>query len=153
MPDIAITTDFLVGFCGESEAEFDETLAALVELRFDNAFMFAYSERKGTRAARTQPDDVPAEVKQRRLAHIIEVQRAITAQSYAAQVGRRERVLCESVSKRSQGELLGRTDGYRPVIVGTAGGVSVGDLIEVEIHKAGPGTLYGRLSGQQNETT
>jgi tRNA-2-methylthio-N6-dimethylallyladenosine synthase len=68
MPDIAITTDFLVGFCGESEAEFEETMAALAELRFDNAFMFAYSERPGTLAARKLFDDVPAESKQRRLA-------------------------------------------------------------------------------------
>jgi tRNA A37 methylthiotransferase MiaB len=58
-------------------------------------------------------------------------------------VGRRERVLCESVSRRSPGELLGRTDGFRPVIV-TADGVGVGDLVDVDIHRVGPGTLYGR---------
>lgn len=149
MPDIAITTDFLVGFCGESEADFEATCRAQIELRFDNAFMFAYSERKGTLAARKLPDDVPAEVKQRRLAHIIEVQRQITAESYAAQVGRRERVLCESLSRRKSSELLGRTDAFRPVIL-TANGVGVGDLVEVEIHRAGPGTLYGRLPAGDN---
>ncbi len=145
MPEIAITTDFLVGFCGESDADFEATFEAQRQLRFDNAFMFAYSVRKGTLAARKLADDVPAEVKQQRLARIIEQQRAITAQIYAAQVGRRERVLCESLSRRSQAELLGRTDAFRPVIV-TAQGLGPGALVEVEIHRAGPGTLYGRLS-------
>jgi tRNA-2-methylthio-N6-dimethylallyladenosine synthase len=144
MPEIAITTDFLLGFCGETEADFEATCRAQAEIRFDNAFMFAYSERKGTLSARKLPDDVPAESKQRRLAHIIEEQRKITAEIYAAQVGRRERVLCESVSRRSPDELLGRTDAFRPVIV-TAAGARVGDLIEVDVHRAGPGTLYGRL--------
>jgi tRNA-2-methylthio-N6-dimethylallyladenosine synthase len=145
MPTIAITTDFLIGFCGESETEFEDTCRALFELRFDNAFTFAYSERKGTLAARKLPDDVPAEVKQRRLAYIIEEQRKITAEIYAAQVGQRERVLCESPSRRSPAELLGRTDNFRPVIV--AAGASVGDLVDVIIDRAGPGTLYGRPVG------
>jgi tRNA-2-methylthio-N6-dimethylallyladenosine synthase len=145
MPTIAVTTDFLVGFCGESEAEFEDTRRALAELRFDNAFMFAYSERKGTLAARKFPDDVPPEVKQQRLALVIEEQRKITAEIYAAQVGQRERVLCESPSRRSPVELLGRTDNYRPVIV--AAGPTVGDLVEVVIDRAGPGTLYGRPVG------
>jgi tRNA-2-methylthio-N6-dimethylallyladenosine synthase len=142
MPTIAITTDFLVGFCGESENEFEDTCRALFELRFDNAFMFAYSERKGTLAARKLPDNVPPEVKQRRLAYVIEEQRKITAEIYAAQVGRRERVLCESPSRRSPAELLGRTDNFRPVIV--AAGAAVGELVDVVIDRAGPGTLYGR---------
>jgi tRNA-2-methylthio-N6-dimethylallyladenosine synthase len=142
MPTLAITTDFLVGFCGESEAEFEDTRRALFELRFDNAFMFAYSERKGTLAARKMPDDVPPEVKQRRLAYVIEEQRKITAEIYAAQVGQRERVLCESPSRRSPEELLGRTDNFRPVIV--SAGAAVGELVDVVIDRAGPGTLYGR---------
>jgi tRNA-2-methylthio-N6-dimethylallyladenosine synthase len=144
MPAIAITTDFLVGFCGESEAEFAETLTALAELRFDNAFMFAYSERQGTLAARQLPDDVPAATKQRRLARVIDEQRKITAEIYAAQVGRRERVLCESPSRRSPAELLGRTDAFRPVIVAAGPGVTVGSLLDVVIERSGPGTLYGR---------
>jgi tRNA-2-methylthio-N6-dimethylallyladenosine synthase len=143
MPEIAVTTDFLVGFCGESEADFDATFQAQAELRFDNAFMFAYSEREGTPAARSLPDDVAPEVKQRRLAQIIEQQRAITAEIYASQVGRQQRVLCESVSRRSATELLGRTDTYRPVIV-SGEAVAVGDLLDVVIDRAGPGTLYGR---------
>ena len=149
MPTIAITTDFLVGFCGESEADFEATCRAQAELRFDNAFMFAYSERKGTLAARKLPDDVPAEAKQRRLAYVIEEQRKITAEIYAAQVGCRERVLCESPSRRSSAELLGRTDNFRPVIVSASQGANVGDLVDVVIDRAGPGTLYGRSLGAE----
>jgi tRNA-2-methylthio-N6-dimethylallyladenosine synthase len=150
MPEIAITTDFLVGFCGETEADFEATLRAQAELRFDNAFMFAYSERKGTLAARKLPDDVPAEIKQGRLAQVIEQQRKITAEIYAAQVGRRERVLCESLSRRSATELLGRTDAFRPVIL-AAEGASVGQLVDVVIHRTGPGTLYGRPAEKEQE--
>jgi tRNA-2-methylthio-N6-dimethylallyladenosine synthase len=124
-------------------------LAALSELRFDNAFMFAYSERHGTLAARQLPDDVPAEIKQRRLARVIEAQRRITAEIYAAQVGRRERVLCESRSRRSAAELLGRTDGFRPVIVPAGPDVKVGSLVNVTIERAGPGTLYGRAASPE----
>jgi tRNA-2-methylthio-N6-dimethylallyladenosine synthase len=142
MPTVAITTDFLIGFSGESEAEFEDTCRALFDLRFDHAFIFAYSERKGTLAARKLPDDVPAEVKQRRLAYVLEGQRKITAEIYASMVGQRERVLCEMPSRRSSSELFGRTDNYRPVIV--SAGAAVGDLVDVLIDKAGPGTLYGR---------
>jgi len=149
MPEIAVTTDFLVGFCGETEADFEATSRAQAELRFDNAFMFAYSERRGTLAARKLPDDVPPEVKQRRLAQVIEQQRKITAEIYTAQVGRRERVLCESLSRRSASELLGRTDAFRPVIL-AAEGAGVGDLVDVVIHRTGPGTLYGRLAGKEH---
>jgi tRNA-2-methylthio-N6-dimethylallyladenosine synthase len=142
MPTIAITTDIMVGFCGETEADFEDTRRAISELRFDHAFMFAYSERKGTLSARKLPDDVPAEVKQRRLATVIEEQRKITSEIYASLVGQREQVLCESPARRTPTELLGRTDNYRPVIVGA--GAAVGDLVEVVIDRAGPATLYGR---------
>jgi tRNA-2-methylthio-N6-dimethylallyladenosine synthase len=144
MPDCAITTDLLVGFCGETDVDFEQTYRTLATVRFDNAFTFAYSERKGTLAARKLPDDVPAEVKQQRLARVIEEQRRITAEIYAAQVGRRERVLCESPSRKSPTELLGRTETYRPVIVSAGPAAVVGDLLDVLIDRAGPGTLYGR---------
>jgi len=142
MPTIAITTDFMVGFCGETEADFQDTRRAVADLRLDHAFMFAYSERKGTLAARKMPDDVPADEKQRRLAIVIEEQRKITTEIYASLVGQHERVLCESPSRKSPTEVLGRTDNYRPVIV--SAGPKVGDLVEVLIDRAGPATLYGQ---------
>jgi len=145
MPGLAITTDLLVGFCGESDHEFEETVAALHELRFDNAFTFAYSERPNTLASRTMVDDVPPEVKQRRLAHIIDVQRGITGQIHAAQVGRRERILLESRSHRSDNEFLGRTDTFRSVIVPWRPGVGIGDFVEVVIERTNPATLFGSI--------
>jgi tRNA-2-methylthio-N6-dimethylallyladenosine synthase len=148
MPTIAITSDLMVGFCGETEADFEDTRRAIHDLRFDHAFMFAYSERKGTLAARKLPDDVPADIKQRRLATIIEEQRKITSEIYASLVGQRERVLCELPARRTPTELLGRTDNYRPVIV--SGGAALGDLVDVVIDRAGPATLYGRPLGKES---
>jgi tRNA-2-methylthio-N6-dimethylallyladenosine synthase len=147
MPGIAITTDLLVGFCDESEDEFAELLRALDELRFDGAFMFAYSEREGTYAGRKMPDTVPEEVKQRRLAEVIAVQRRITGEINAAQLGRRERVLIESVSRRSADEYLGRTDTFRSVIVPAGPGVAPGALVDVVIARANAATLFGTVVG------
>ena len=141
MPRIAITTDLMVGFCDETEDEFAAILRAQEELRFDNAFMFAYSEREGTTAARKMPDTVPEDVKQRRLARVIALQKRITAEILRAQVGRRERVLVEHVSKRSASELLARTDEFRAVIVPAGPGVELGALVDVTITRATSATL------------
>ena len=145
MPGIAITTDILIGFCDETEAEFVETLRAMEEIRFDNAFMFAYSEREGTYAARKMPDTVPEAVKQRRLSEVIAVQRRVSGEINAAQVGRRDTVLIESTSKRSDREFLGRTEGFRSVIVPAGEGVFPGALLDVVIERANAATLFGRV--------
>jgi len=145
MPDIAITTDILVGFCDETEDEFETVLRAQDELRFDAAFMFAYSERAGTVAARKMPDTVPEAVKQRRLAEAIATQKRISTEIMAAQVGRRERVLVEHPSKRSAAEMLARTDGFRAVVVPAGPGVVPGALVDVEIERATSATLFGRV--------
>jgi tRNA-2-methylthio-N6-dimethylallyladenosine synthase len=143
MPSIAITTDVMVGFCDETEDEFRTILAAQEELRFDNAFMFAYSEREGTLAARKMPDTIPEDVKSRRLAEVIAVQQRITGEILAAQVGRRARVLVEHVSKRSRTEYLARTDEFRAVLVPAGPGVEPGALLDVTITRATPATLFG----------
>ena len=145
LPGVAITTDILVGFCSESETEFADILHALREIRFDNAFTFAYSERPDTLAARTMADDVPAEVKQRRLAQVIDLQRQITGEIHAAQVGRRERVLLETPSRRSANELLGRTDAFRSVIVPAGPVAKLGALVDVQIERCNSATLFGSL--------
>jgi tRNA-2-methylthio-N6-dimethylallyladenosine synthase len=146
VPEIAITTDLLVGFSDETEAEFGETLRAQEELRFDGAFTFAYSERQGTYAARKLPDSVPEPVKSRRLAEVIALQKRITGEIMAAQVGKRERVLVQHVSKRSAQELLGRTDTFRAVVVPVAPGVVPGALVDVMIERATTATLFGRVT-------
>lgn len=146
MPEIAITTDLLVGFCGETDDEFQAILRAISELRFDDAFTFAYSERSGTRAAREMADDVPAETKQRRLAQVIEAQRRVTGQIHAALVGTRQRVLVENPSRRSSNEFFGRTDTVRSVIVPAAPAVVPGAMVDVIVERANAATLFGRVA-------
>jgi tRNA-2-methylthio-N6-dimethylallyladenosine synthase len=145
VPGIAITTDLLVGFCDETEEEFAAILRAQEELRFDAAFMFAYSEREGTYAARKMPDTVPAEVKQRRLAEVIELQRRITGEILAQQVGKRERVMVEAPSRRSDDQWLTRTDTFRSVIVPAAPGLAPGVFADVVIERCTSATLAGRV--------
>jgi tRNA-2-methylthio-N6-dimethylallyladenosine synthase len=145
--NVSITTDLLVGFSDETEPEFEQTLRALDEVRFDGAYTFAYSERSGTYAARKLPDTVPEEVKSRRLAEVIALQRSITAQLNAAIVGRTERVLIETPSRRSPDEYFGRTEGYRSVVVPAGPGVAPGALVDVRIDQANAATLLGRVVG------
>ena len=145
-PEIAVTTDLLCGFSGETEADHARTLAAMDELRFDAAFTFAYSERDGTAAARRLPDDVPGPVKQRRLAEVIRRQEAHSASALARHVGRVERVLLTGASKRRGDELVGRTDGFKAVIVPCAGRAP-GELVDVRIERATMATLFGAPLG------
>ena len=142
IPEIAISTDLLVGFCDETEEEFRAILAAQEELRFDAAFMFAYSEREGTYAARKMPDTVPEDVKKRRLAEVIALQKRITGEIHAGLVGSRQRVLVEGPSKRSPREFLARTDGFRSVILQEGPGVIPGALLDVTIGRATSATLF-----------
>jgi tRNA-2-methylthio-N6-dimethylallyladenosine synthase len=143
-PGIALTTDILVGFSGETDEDHARTVHLMREVRFDAAFTFAYSEREGTQAARRLPDDVPAEVKQRRLAEIISLQEGISAERNAALVGRVERVLLHAEAKRSRAQLLGRTDGFRAVIV-ERGELAPGQLVDVRIERATSATLFGNI--------
>ncbi len=143
IPHIAISTDILSGFSGETEAEHEQTLALMSELRFDSAFMFRYSERDLTYAAKKQPDDVPDSIKKRRLAEIIALQERVSTEIFRAQVGKRERVLVHGRSKRSDDQLVGRTDGFKSVIL-PAEGFEVGALVDVDITRATMATLFGQ---------
>ena len=142
-PGIAITTDILVGFSGETDEEHRQTLELMDEVRFDAAFLFAYSERDGTHAARRMPDDVPAEVKQQRLAQAIRLQERHAAEIMAAHVGRTERVLLHGPSKRNDAQLVGRTDGFKAVIV-PRGDMAPGQMVDVLIEQATSATLFGK---------
>jgi tRNA-2-methylthio-N6-dimethylallyladenosine synthase len=143
MPDIALSTDILTGFCGETDEDHAQTLALMQELRFDSAFMFAYSERDLTFAAKKLADDVSEETKKRRLTEIIALQEKISAEVFAAHVGRRERVLVHGPSKRDPAQLMGRTDGFKTVIL-PAGVGAVGELVDVTIDRATMATLFAR---------
>ena len=144
-PEIAMTTDLMVGFCGETETDHQATLAAMRQLRFDAAFTFAYSEREGTQAHKKIVDDISAAEKQRRLAEVIRAQETISTEKNAAQVGRLARVLLHGASKRSQAQLIGRTDGFKAVIV-PRGDLSPGDLVDVRIERSTSATLFGSVA-------
>jgi tRNA-2-methylthio-N6-dimethylallyladenosine synthase len=141
MPQIALSTDVLTGFCGETEDDHAETLALLRELRFDSAFMFAYSQRDLTYAAKQLPDDVSAATKQRRLAEIVALQEQVSAEVFAAHVGRHERVLIHGPSKRNPQQLMGRSDGFKTVIL-PAGVGAKGQIVDVTIQRATMATLF-----------
>ena len=108
LPGCGLTTDVIAGFCSETEEDHAKTLSLFEEVGFDTAFMFAYSERPGTLAARKYPDDVPPEVKTRRLNEIIALQNARSLEIYRSQIGKTLRVLVEGPSKKGEGQLCGR---------------------------------------------
>jgi tRNA-2-methylthio-N6-dimethylallyladenosine synthase len=145
-PDIALSTDILSGFSGETDDDHRLTLALMEEIRFDSAFMFAYSERDLTYAAKKLPDDVPPAVKKKRLAEIVSLQERISAEVFAAQVGRAETVLVHGPSRRNPDEMMGRTDGFKTVIL-PAGVGAPGALVDVTIERATMATLFGRPRG------
>jgi tRNA-2-methylthio-N6-dimethylallyladenosine synthase len=142
VPTLALSTDVLSGFSGETDDDHAATLALLGELRFDSAFMFSYSERDLTYAAKKLPDDVPPAVKQRRLTEIVALQDRISSEVFAAQVGRQARVLVQAPSKRNPAELMGRTDDWKTVIL-PAGVGAIGELIDVTITRSTQATLFG----------
>ncbi|MBR1573285.1 MAG: tRNA (N6-isopentenyl adenosine(37)-C2)-methylthiotransferase MiaB [Bacteroidales bacterium] len=141
MPDCAITTDIIAGFCGETEQDHQDTLSIMREVGYDAAFMFAYSERPGTLAARHYPDDVPPEVKNRRLTEIIELQNVLSLESNRRDVGRTFRVLVEGPSKRSELELCGRTSSGKMCVFPAVAGVGVGDYVKVRVLDCSSATL------------
>lgn len=116
VPDVAFSTDIIAGFCGETEAQHRDTLSLMEQVRYDHAYMFMYSERPDTYAARKYEDDVPEAVKKRRLTEIIELQNRISLERNQAEVGRIHTVLVEGPSKRSDAQLCGRTDSNKMVV-------------------------------------
>ncbi len=142
VPEIGLTSDIIVGFPGETLEQFEETMRLVREVRFDAAYTFIYSPRKGTRAAE-YPDDTPYEVKSERIQRLIELQQSISLEVLQAQVGRRERVLVEAVSTRDEGSVGGKTP--RGHMVNFPGDASlIGRFIDLEITSAGRNTLRGR---------
>ena len=144
MPDCGLTTDIIAGFCGETEQDHRDTLSLMEEAAFDAAFMFQYSERPGTLAARNYPDDVPPEVKTARLNEIIALQGRLSRQSNEKDVGKRFKVLVEGVSKKNSSELFGRASNNK-VCVFPSGGHETGDYVEVEVVSCTSATLIARL--------
>ena len=142
IPDAAITTDLIAGFCTETEEEHQETLSLMEVVGFDSSFMFHYSVRPGTWAARNLPDDVPEAVKKRRLQEIIDLQNRISREKYQEDIGQTVEVLAEAESKRSSSQLMGRTATNRAVVF-SRGKHNPGDLVTVRITGATSATLTG----------
>jgi tRNA-2-methylthio-N6-dimethylallyladenosine synthase len=140
IPDCGLTTDVIAGFCSETEEDHRQTLSLMDEVGFDWAFMFAYSERPGTLAARNYPDDVPPEVKTRRLNEIIEHQNIKGLESYRRDIGKTLEVLVEGTSKRDSGMLCGRASSNK-MCVFPAGDLKVGDYAKVVVRDATSATL------------
>ena len=142
VPDCGLSTDIFCGFPGETEEDHQLSLSLMEECRYDSAFMFKYSERPGTYASKHLPDDVPEEVKIRRLNEIIALQNRLSAEANARCVGRTYEVLVEGVSKRSRDQLFGRTEQNR-VVVFDRGTHRIGDRVQVRITASSSATLKG----------
>lgn len=144
LPDCVISTDIIVGFCGETDQDHQDTLRIMQEVQFDSAYMFMYSERPGTLAARRYPDDVPPSVKHQRLQEVIALQQKHSYQSNLRELGKKHTVLIEGISKRSPHDLIGRTNTSKSVILKNAYPTyQPGDWVEVHIQEVTPATLIG----------
>ena len=142
IPDCGLTTDIFVGYHSETEEDHQMSLSLMKEVGYDSAFMFKYSERPGTYASKHLPDDVPEEVKLRRLSELIDLQTEQSALSNSHCVGKEYDVLIEGVSKRSREQLYGRTE-QNKVVVFDRGSHHIGETIRVRITDSSSATLKG----------
>lgn len=157
MPDCAITTDIIAGFCGETEADHQDTLDVMRKVGYEYAYMFQYSERPGTLAAKKYPDDIPLKEKTRRLNEIIALQNELSLESNRRDVGKTFEVLIEGTSKRSDEELCGRTTTNKmcvfPALLENGSAPAdgermfkVGDYVKVTVLSCTSATLICRLA-------
>ena len=143
VPGITISTDIIVGFPGETEEDFEETLSLVNSVRYDSAFTFLYSVRKGTPAAEYE-DQIPEEIKHQRFDRLVDAVNSISAEKNAAYKGRIEKVLVEGVSKKNENTLTGRTDGFK--LVDFEGSRElIGQIVNVEITEGKTFSLKGRI--------
>ena len=142
IPDCGLSTDIFVGYHSETEEDHKESLSLMREVGYDSAFMFKYSERPGTYASKHLPDDVPEEVKLRRLAEMIELQTQLSAEANAKDVGKVFDVLVEGYSKRSREQLCGRTE-QNKMVVFDKGTHHIGETVKVRIKESSSATLKG----------
>ena len=151
MPDCGISTDIIAGFCGETEEDHKQTLSLMEEVGYDFAFMFKYSERPGTFASRHYPDDIPEEVKLRRLNEIINLQQSLSHESNKRDVGKRFEILVEGESKKNKAQYFGRNSQNKvivfdnPALPDGSFRYQVGDYAMAEVLDCTPATLLGRV--------
>ncbi len=145
VPDCAITTDIFVGYHSETEEDHQMSLSLMREVGYDSAFMFKYSERPGTYASKHLPDDVPEDVKIRRLNEMIQLQTELSATANKRDVGREFSVLVEGYSKRSREQMCGRTE-QNKMVVFDKGQCHVGQTVRVRITDSTSATLFGEIT-------
>ncbi len=144
IPDCGISTDMFTGFHNETEEDFQQTLSLMREVGFDSSFMFKYSERPGTLAARTMPDNVPEDVKIDRLNRMIALQNELSQESNRKDIGKTFDVLVEGVSKRSKEQMVGRNQ-QNKTLVFPRGECRIGDTVRVKVVSVSSATLIGEL--------
>ena len=144
LPGCSLSTDIITGYCTETEEDHRETLSIMEWAGYDYAYMFKYSERPGTLAARKYPDDIPEEVKSRRLTEIIDMQKKLSLESNKRDIGITVEVLIESISKRSEDHLSGRSSEGK-VVVFPKKNFKPGDYVHVKITDCTGGTLIGEV--------
>jgi tRNA-2-methylthio-N6-dimethylallyladenosine synthase len=142
--DCGISSDMIIGFCSETEEEHQDTLTLMDKVQFDFAYMFFYSERPGTLAEKKFADDVPGDVKSRRLSEVIAKQRAHSFLRNQLDIGKVHRVLIEGFSKRSTDDLQGRNSANK-VIVFPKGNLEKGQYVNVRVLECTGGTLMGEV--------
>ena len=144
IPGIALTTDIIVGFPGESKQDFKDTLDVMQEVEFDNAFMFQYSPRPGTYAAKHMEDNIPYKLKNQRLQRVIELQHKHTTRKNKELLGQKLEVLVEGTSKKDENEKIGRTESGKLVII-KAGQGKIGEFTDVKITGTAGVSLFGEI--------
>nr|MDQ6904501.1 radical SAM protein [Bacteroidota bacterium] len=145
LPGCGISTDVITGFCTETEDDHQETLSLMEYCEYDLAYMYFYSERPGTLAERRFTDDVPEEIKKRRLHEVVALHRIQSLKSMEKEVGKVAKVLIEGDSKKSAAHWAGRSDNNKVVVFAKNGTLQKGDYAEVVIESCTAGTLIGRL--------
>ena len=145
VPDIAFSQDIMVGFCGETEQDHQDTLSLMREVEYDYGYMFAYSERPGTPAHKKMKDDVPADVKQRRLSEVIALQGELSTMRLKGYVGKTHEVLIEGTSKKDPNQWRGRNSQNVVVVFDKQEGQKIGDTVSVYAYDSTQGTLIGRV--------
>lgn len=143
LPGLCLSTDVIVGFPGEDDSDFESTMALMRHVRYDSAFMFKYSPRKGTVAYREIPDTVPETEKSRRLQAVIAQQTGISGEINRRYVGRLQEVLVEGDARRGKGQAVGKSDGFKTVVF-PRGGIRTNTFVDVRITDATSHTLIGR---------
>ncbi|MBX3302726.1 MAG: tRNA (N6-isopentenyl adenosine(37)-C2)-methylthiotransferase MiaB [Nitrospira sp.] len=145
IPGVVLTTDIICGFCSESDEDFQATQRMVEQVQFDSAYIFKYSERKNTIAARKYTDDVPDQVKGQRVSKLVEIQRAITAERNRRHIGKDMEILVEGDATRSSSQGMGKTDGNITVVWDkSTGHPGPGTIVTKHIFDASAATLYGK---------